>query len=168
MNSINHFIFSISLCLIFLELSSINLFYIIFFTLIFAVLIDYDHKFHEEKKSWYNQRTWVQEPFGFILIELPLALILSLINKIFFVLVIIPSLTHIFLDYLCIFGTSPLAPFSKVKKKEGMGIFIPSSEKWKMRAKGKISENYFLIFNLLLFSLILLYKMKIFYSLEYI
>lgn len=147
------------MCLIFLEIDSINLFYIGLFSLIFAVLIDYDHKFGK-KKPWYHQRTWVQEPFGFILIGLPLALILSLINKIFFVLVIIPYLSHIFLDYLCVFETFPLAPFSKIKKKEGIGIFIPSSEKWKRRIKKGISESYFLYFNLILFLLVLFYKLR--------
>lgn len=93
---------------------------------------------------------------------MPLAHLLSLIDRNFFILVSIPYLSHIFLDYLCIFETYPLAPLLEVKKREGLGIFIPddllvkseNSEKWIKRAKSKkingISENYFTIFNLAL------------------
>lgn len=166
MNQLNHFIFATSLYLIFIELNIINLFYIVLFSLIFTVLIDYDHKFLR-KKAWYNQRTWIQEPFGFIFIGIPLAFLLSLINRIYFVLVITPYLSHIFLDYLCVFEAHPLAPFSKLKKSEGFGVFIPdnlfgskNSKKWAKRVKLKkirgISENYFTIFNLILFITIIL------------
>jgi hypothetical protein len=74
------------------------------------------------------------------------------------------------LDYLCVFETYPLAPLLKIKKKEGLGIFIPDdlfvrhedSKKWARRVKIKkirgISENYFTIFALLLLIFILLIK----------
>ncbi|MGC8993666.1 MAG: hypothetical protein ACP5JK_02780, partial [Candidatus Aenigmatarchaeota archaeon] len=103
------------------------------------------------------------------LIALPLAILFSIINKLFFLLLLIPYTTHIFLDYLCVFEAKPLAPFSKIKKKEGLGIFIPdelfrkseNSRKWTKRVKVKkikgISENYFTIISiLLLFSSILI------------
>jgi len=169
MNGINHFIFAISLCLFFLDLSVFNLAYVTIFSLIFGVLIDLDHKINK-KAPWYRKRTWVQEPLGFVFIGLPLAYLLSLIDKNLFILVSIPYLSHIFLDYLCIFETYPLAPFSKIKKEEGFGIFIPddlfikskNSKKWSERVKNKkirrISENYFTIFNLILFTLVLLSK----------
>ncbi len=177
MNKINHFMFAVGLCLIFFELNFIlnfiNLAFIIIFSLIFGVLIDYDYKFNR-KAPWYHKRTWIQEPLGFILVGLPLAFILSLFNKNFFILVLAPYFSHVLLDYLCIFGTYPLAPFSKIKKKEGFGIFIPDDlfiksenpRNWTRRVKVKkikgISENYFTIFNLILLITILLFKLKIF------
>lgn len=83
----------------------------------FGILIDYDHIFNE-KAHWYHKRTWIQEPFGFVLIGLPLAVIINLVNKIFFILVIIPFWGHIFLDYLCVHEACLLAPFSQIKKKK--------------------------------------------------
>lgn len=104
---------------------------------------------------------------------MPLAVILSLVNKIFFILVIVPFLGHIFLDYLCVHEACPLAPFSKIKKKEGLSIFIAdnlfvrsqNSKKWAERVKAKniegVSENYFTLFNLVLIIIILLFKLNI-------
>jgi len=169
MNNLNHFIFSLSLCLLFLELSPINLVYIFIFSLLFSNFLDLDHKLNK-KAPWYKRRTWVQEPFGVILIGLPLAFLLSSINRNFFALVLIPYSSHVFLDYLCIFETSPLAPFWRVRKKEGLGIFVPdnlfvkseNSLKWAKRVKIKklkgISENYFTLINLLFFTFVLLLK----------
>ena len=154
MNSINHFIFSLSLCL-FLGFSK-NILLPIIFSFIFAVLIDLDHFYKKIKRPREARRTWVQEPFGLILLGFPLAFLLNLLNKSFLWLTLIPYSSHIFLDYLCVFEAFPLAPFSKIKKPKGMGIFIPSHYNWKM--KGKISENYFLFINLILF-LISLYKL---------
>lgn len=78
------------------------------------------------------------------MVGLPLAFILSRIDKAFFILVSIPYLSHILLDYLCVFEARPLAPLFRIKKKEGLGIFIPddlyksvNSKRWKERAKAK-------------------------------
>ncbi len=170
MNKVNHFIFALNLCLLFLELNVLNLAYIAIFSLTFGVLLDLDHKFNK-KAPWYHRRTWIQEPLGFIFIGLPLARLLSLIDKSFFILVSIPYLSHILLDYICIFETYPLAPFLKVRKKEGIGIFIPddlfvkseNSEKWIKRVKSKsingVSENYFTLFNLVLLVMIFISKL---------
>ena len=173
MNPINHFIFAISLCLTFVELNFVNIVFVVLFSLIFGILIDYDHIFNK-KAHWYHKRTWIQEPFVFVLIGLTLAAILSLVKKIFFILVIVPFLGHIFLDYLCVHEACPLAPFSKIKKKEGLGIFISdnlfvrsqNSKKWAERVKARniegVSENYFTLFNLVLLIIILLFKLNIF------
>ena len=173
MNWLNHFIFAISLSLIFVELNFINLIFVIVFSLLFGVLIDLDHKFNR-RAPWYHKRTWIQEPLGFVLVGLPLALVLSLINKNFFILVLVPYFSQTLLDYLCVYEAYPLAPFSKIKKKEGWGLFIPdnllvkseNSRKWAERIKVKkikgISENYFTIFNLILFITILSFKLNIF------
>jgi len=143
---------------------------IILFSLIFGILIDYDHKFNK-KAPWYHKRTWIQEPFGFLIIGLPLSFILGKIDKIFFILVLIPYASHIFLDYLCIFETYPLAPFLKIKKKEGLGIFIPdnlfikseNTQKWARRVREKnikgISENYFTLFNLIFLIIVVFVKL---------
>lgn len=163
MNWKNHLIFAVSVCLIFLPFNLINVASIVLFSLIFSVLIDYDHKLNK-KAPWYHKRTWVQEPFGFVIIGLPLALILSAINKNFFILVSISYVSHIFLDYLCIYETCPLAPFSNIKKREGLGIFVPDSKKWLKRVKRKkmkgVSENYFLFFNLILLAILILFKLN--------
>ncbi len=163
MNSLNHFIFSLAFCLIFLELTPLNLFFIILFSFVFSVLIDLDHLF-SKNKPWFRRRSWIQEPFGFLFLGLPIAIILSLFNKKFFLLVCIPYLTHILLDYFCVFETFPLAPFSRIKKREGMGLFIPSSKRWERRIKKGISEKYFLIFNFLFLLLILI--LKLFFSIS--
>ena len=176
MHKLNHFIFSPTLCLVLLELNIMNLLYIIFFTIIFACSIDYDHhpwilKKLKLTKPWYHTRTWIQEVGGFILLGLPIAFLLRSLNSVFFILVIIPYLSHIFLDYLCIYEAYPLAPFSEIKKPEGYGIFTgrsflwfgsPNEEKWKEKVKSKkmraFSENYFLIINLAFFLGVLIHK----------
>ncbi len=173
MNWLNHFIFAISLCLLFIPFDLTNMLFIVLFSLIFAIFIDYDQKFNK-KAPWYHKRTWVQEPLGLIMVGLPLSFIFSMIDKIFFILVLIPYASHILLDYLCIFETYPLAPFLKIKKKEGLGIFIPdnlfikseNSKKWRKRIKEKnikgISENYFTLFNFIFLIIVVLFKFNIF------
>lgn len=176
MNSYNHFIFSIFLCLLFLEFTRTNFFYAVIFSLVFAVLIDLDHiayfkaklkfktkiiklKKHKEEELEFLRRsshlgpypelhTWLQEPFGLILIGVPIAIALSLINKNFFPLVIVAMGSHIFLDYLCIFPARPLEPFSnKEYKRLGEGPFYPHSpSKWKKlvkREKMKAKDEFF-------------------------
>lgn len=163
--------FSISVCLLLVPFNFVNMVSIFLFSLVFGVLIDYDHKFNE-KAQWHHRRTWIQEPLGLIIIGLPLSFIFGMIDKLFFVLILVPYASHILLDYLCIFETSPLAPFSRIKKKEGFGIFIPDSlfiksentKKWIRRVKDKnikgVSENYFTILNFLIVVIIL--KLNIF------
>lgn len=175
MNKINHYLFSISLCLFFVKLTIFNFVLVIVFTFLINLLLSIFHEYYKkEKRPWYHRRTWIEEPFGFIIIGLPIAFILSMINKMFLVLVLVPYFSHIFLDYLCIFETCPLAPFSTIKKKEGLGIFIPddlftkseNSKRWAKRVKIKkisgLSENYFTIFNLILLVIVFLFKFKIF------
>jgi membrane-bound metal-dependent hydrolase YbcI (DUF457 family) len=151
MNPLNHFLFAAGMCLIFLG-GDAGLLRVAVFSMVFGVLIDLDHAFGD--KPWHLRRTWLQELGGFLVLGLPLALVLSRVNGEFFILVSVPYISHILLDYLCVFEARPLAPFSGVKKKEGLGIFIPddlyksaNSKRWKRRAKAKklkgISENYF-------------------------
>jgi len=169
MNKLNHFLFSLAVCLIIFDINLKNLALIIIFSFLFGIAIDIDHVINK-KAPWYRKRTWVQEPFGLIILGVPIALLLGLIDKKFILLVLIPYSTHIILDYLCIFEAFPLAPFSKVKKKEGKGLFIPDSlfsksnvyKMWKERVMKKningISENYFTVFCIVFLSIILILK----------
>jgi len=158
MNWLNHFIFNTALCLLFLPCNFTNVVLILIFSFMFSTLIDYDHLLNK-KAPWYRKRTWLQEPTGLVMVGLPLSFLLARINKIFFILILVPYAGHIFLDYLCIFEAYPLSPFLKIKKREGLGIFIPDSlvksevnRKWKQRVKARkikaISENYFTPFSI--------------------
>lgn len=160
MNKINHFLFALSTTLLVIPLSVENILFTALFSLIFSVFIDFDH-YLNKNTPWYRRRTWIQEPFGFVIIGLPLAFLLSKVNEVFLFMIIIPYGSHIVLDYLCIFEAYPLAPFSRIKKREGLGIFVPNSKEWKERVKAKkikaISENWFTLITFALF-LIVLFK----------
>ena len=100
------------------------------------------------KKPKKYHRTWIEEPFSLIIIGIPLGLILSTIKPEYFFLVIIPYTLHIIQDYLTIHEVSPLAPFSK--KNVNIGFFKPFPKpSWYKKEKG-ISENYFLILNIVI------------------
>ena len=159
MHSLNHFIFSFSLCLLLLEPNLQNVFWAAIFSLVFSVLIDLDHWYKKIKRPWFARRTWIQEPPALFLIALPIALLLRFLNPSFFYLTLASFSSHILLDYLCVFKARPLAPFSKLEKPEGFGIFVPATHKWRRRIKGKISENYFLIFNLIFLLATLYFKL---------
>lgn len=167
MNKINHFLFSLSLSLPFVEPGPAGLAMAALFSLVFGVLVDLDHMLNKDA-PWYLKRTWIQEPTGLLLVGLPLALLLGMIDKSFIPLVLVPYGSHILLDYLCIFEARPLAPFLDVRKREGLGIFVPddplhkseNSRRWAVRAKAMgvrgVSENYFTLFSLALLAFVLL------------
>ncbi len=169
MNWLNHYIFAVSMCLLFLETNLYNLLFILLFSLVFGTMMDIDHALNK-KAPWYHKKMWIQEPLSLVLIGLPIAVVLSFVDKMFFVLVLVPYASHIFLDYLCVSEAHPLAPFSKIKKKEGLGIFIAddlfrktqNSKDWARRAKAKgmkaVSENYFTLFNVLLLVAVVIFK----------
>lgn len=170
MNSYNHFLFSLSLCLLLLPPTPANAVLAVLFSLVFGVLIDLDHVVNK-RAPWYHKRTWLQEPLGLIIVGLPLALVLSLvIEERLALLILVPYSSHILLDYLCVFEARPLAPFLSLKKKEGWGLFIPddpfvkteNSKRWARRVREKgirgISENYFTVFNLLLLVLVIVVR----------
>jgi len=155
-----------------LKPSPANLALTVLFSLVFGVLIDFDHVLNK-KAPWYHKRTWVQEPLGLIIIGLPLAYALSLINRDFLILTLVPYSSHILLDYLCVFEACPLAPFSGLKKREGLGVFIPdnlfakseNTKRWAQRVREKnirgVSENYFTAFNVALLVLVALLKLGV-------
>ncbi|MBI2655493.1 CDP-archaeol synthase [Candidatus Woesearchaeota archaeon] len=155
MNWLNHFLLSFSLLFLILgEKASSG--EIIAASAIFGMLLDLDHiakwLFTKEKRYL---RTWVQEPFGFVIIGIPVAIALSILfEPYYFMLVLVPYLSHIILDYLTVNEVSPLAPFSKKRFRLGFIRQFPDSAYSREYKKG-VSENYVLAFNILAFAFIL-------------
>ncbi|MBU1849957.1 MAG: hypothetical protein KKH40_04490, partial [Nanoarchaeota archaeon] len=106
------------------------------------------------KKSKNHTRTWIEEPFGLIIIGIPLGLIFSIIKTEYFFLVIIPFAIHIILDYLVIHEVSPFVPFSNKNIELGFFKSAPPPLWYTGEEKG-ISENYFLILNMIITMIIL-------------
>lgn len=155
MNWLNHFLLSFSLLFLILGKTASSG-EIIAASAIFGMLLDLDHiakwLFTKEKKYL---RTWVQEPFGFMIIGIPVAIALSILfEPYYFMLVLVPYLSHIILDYLTVNEVSPLAPFSKKRFRLGFVRQFPESIYSRAHKKG-ISENYVLACNILAFLFIL-------------
>ena len=160
-----------SLCLLFTDPTPIGFMEAAVFSLVFAVLIDFDHVLNRDA-PWFMKRTWIQEPTGYAIIGFPLALLLGVLDKTFTPLTLASYGSHILLDYLCVFEARPFAPFLDVRKREGLGIFIPddffhsspNSRRWRERVKAMgikgVSENYFTPFALLLLFIVLCVKLS--------
>lgn len=157
MNPLNHWLFALSLLiLLFSEIA--NLKELMLFALLFGALIDVDMIFGKLlHKPDRHLRTWFQEPFGFLVVGLPLGLILATIKPYYFFLVTIPYFSHIFLDYLTIHEAEPLTPFSKRKVRLGWIKPFPAPQWFKNeRIKTGISENYVLLMNVIVLTIIIL------------
>ena len=154
MNWLNHFLLSFNLLFLILgKTASLN--EIIASSVIFGIMLDLDHAakwlFTKEKRYL---RTWIQEPFGFAVIGIPIAIILSvLLQPYYFALVLVPYLSHIALDYLTVNEVSPVAPFSKKRFRLGFIRQFPESVYSSAYKKG-ISENYVLAANMLAFAFV--------------
>lgn len=150
MNLINHFLASIILLFIFLN-GIVSIQEMILFTVIFALLTDIDVFIKYLLKVKQNERrTFIQEPFGLLIIGLPIAILLSYLFKpYYFFLVLIPYSSHIILDYISEHTVSPWAPFSKKKVKTG---FICHSLD---AFKSKFNEAHFFIISLIVFILLI-------------
>lgn len=148
MQWVNHFLFSLTLLIIFLW-GIAPLKEMIFFTVIFALFVDFDILLKLLLKDHSKERrTWVQEPLGFIFLAVPLGLILSYIYAShYFFLVTIPYASHILLDYSTTHHVFPFAPFSKKKIKTG---FIKPMLNL-ILLKGGFNENHFFLVNLIFF-----------------
>jgi len=110
MHSITHFVVAMS---ILLGLGT-PLLQAIIFSFVFAVLVDLDILVGRWiGKPRHHSRTWVQEPFGVLLLGIPLGLIAQQFLTNGFLLVVIPYASHIILDYLSLHEVSPFAPFSQ-------------------------------------------------------
>ncbi len=156
MNAFNHFLASFNvLALLFKDRVSLK--EILLFSVIFGVMIDLDHKIGERmNKPVHHRRTWIEEPFGLLLIGLPIGLLLSLIKKEYFFLTIIPYALQVFLDYITLHEVSPLAPFSNKNLKTGFFKSWPKAEWYSGNEKG-LSEKYFFFLNLIIFCLIIIF-----------
>ena len=169
MNPFNHFLISFNvLLIIFHRYSGIG--ELVIFSLIFGTLLDVDglvcarrrksnHRFGIKlikKVDKGDLRSWLQEPFGFLIIGVPIGLFLGFFFKpVYFFFVIIPYALHIILDYITIHETiRPLAPFSKKIIKTG--VFRPKPAPAWFKQNNGISENYVLILNILITVLLLL------------
>jgi len=154
MNSVNHFLASVSLLLIFFG-DKVNLGEIILFSIVFGVLVDLDLITGILlQKPPKHHRTWLHEPFGVLIMGIPAGLLLSKFNPYYLPLTVIPYASHIILDYLTIHEVSPLAPFLKTPVRLGFIKPFPHP-KWLDTDKG-ISENYFMIPNAAMFALLVL------------
>lgn len=158
MNWPNHFLVAFNL-LYFLFFPETNILTIILFCMIFGLFLDLDfiipNLINKKRK---HHRTFVQEPFGLILIALPISLILSLINKTYFWLAFLPYLSHITIDYLSIHKVYPLNPFSK--KEINTGFIKPvNSIKIKDYLDFKsLNENYVTLINLVILLVLVINK----------
>ncbi|MFH1770139.1 MAG: metal-dependent hydrolase [archaeon] len=151
MNWFNHFFFSLNLLLVFFK-GEVSLSTMILFTVIFALLVDVDIliKLFIFKSKEKDLKTWTQEPFGVILIGLPAGLILQyLYGPPYLALVLIPYISHIFLDYITVHNVFPLAPFSKKMVKTG--FIKPKLWLKDLIDFSSLNENYVLVLNLIVF-----------------
>lgn len=137
----------------------------IFLFLFLSTFMDIDHIINLIlKRPKDHLRSFVQEPFGILLIGIPVGLVLYMLigDILYFWLCLSLYFAHLSLDYACVFEAYPLDPFSKkIVKKEGSGIVIPAVPGWKARKKEfpkTILENYLmLIFAGFLILIIILY-----------
>ena len=156
MNKYNHFLTSF-LVLFVLFFPRISLIEIIMFSYIFGVFLDKNQKIGKYlKKPEHHRRTWIEEPFGFLLIGIPAGILLSVIRPEYFLLTVIPYGIHIIQDYLTIHEVSPLAPFSSKPIKCGFFKAMPPAS-WYTGEETGISEKYVLFVNIALLVLILLH-----------
>ncbi len=108
--------------------------------------------------------------FGLLVVGLLLACIFSSFDWQFFYVVLAPYASHILLDYLCVFEAEPFALLLRIKKREGLGLFVPgvlfhrsiNSARWRVKAEKSgwraVSENYFTPVNLAILALVVAAK----------
>lgn len=149
MNSVNHFLFAFNICYVLFH-NKVNISTIALFSFAFGVLIDFDMLYGKAKKlptELYH--TWIQKPFGFFVLGIPLGAYFSMTNNsIYFFLVTIPYASHIILDILTQHYYQFLLPFSKKVYK--IGYFRPYPQfKSAQPFKQGPSEVYFFVPNLL-------------------
>ena len=155
MNLLNHLLTPFNILFLLFH-NTFNLSTIALFCLVFGVLIDADEGIGALlKKPPHHHRTWVQEPFGILLIGLPIGIILSvLFNPLYIFLTLIPFTTHVILDYLTFHEVTPLAPFSKKNFK--VGFFKPWPVPNRDKNKKGLSENYLLLINLVIVAILII------------
>src|SRR3989338_3625541 len=112
MNPINHVLTSyILLYLIFSESATAAELFV--FAVVFGALIDINKLLGRwMRKPLHHQRTWIEEPFGVLLVGVPAGLALSLIKSEYFWMTLLPYAVHVLQDYLAVHEVSLLARFS--------------------------------------------------------
>ncbi|MHA1377017.1 MAG: hypothetical protein ACTSRG_01420 [Candidatus Helarchaeota archaeon] len=118
--------------------------------LVFSNGLDLDHLYKFNSRPKNHLRTFVQEPFGFLIIGVPSAILLGCVLGPIYVWTVLSLYSnHIIADYLCIFDAYPLDPFNKkIVKREGMGIILTLEREWLKRSSNfpnKINEGAVLI-----------------------
>jgi hypothetical protein len=141
MNSLNHFFASLLIIhIIFLEQS---LLVKAVFSLVFGTLIDLDHFIGKAMgKPDELTRTWIEEPFGILLLGLPIGLALATIDDAYLWMTLLPYSVHVLLDYITYHKVAPLAPFSNRTFTTGIFLSMPKSGWYDGSEKGP-SEGYF-------------------------
>lgn len=154
MNPLNHFLTSFTVLFLIFH-KAVSLETILIFSIVFGVLIDADMLSKRLQKTLPISffRTWVQEPFGILIIGIPIAYLLSLRNPIYFFMTIIPYFLHVSQDYLITHEVAPLAPFSKKRYQTGIFTPFPTPKHFKEKPKG-ISEVYYFLLNLIVLGII--------------
>lgn len=157
MNWINHFLVSFNL-IYFLFYEKVSIFMLIAFCIAFGLFLDFDFltRRYLFKTKGKDLRTFIQEPFGFIFIAIPLGIILSYFNSIYFWLTTLPFAAHIVLDYVTIHKVFPFSPFSNKKVKTGFIYPVKTLDVKKMPSFKLFNENYITLINLIILILILI------------
>lgn len=129
--------------------------------LIYSNGLDLDHLYKFNSRPKNHLRTFIQEPFGFLILGIPSAIILAyFLGYIYFWVVFCLYGIHIIADYCCIFETYPLDPFNReIVKKEGMGIILTFEKEWLQKRKKfpyRINE-IFIIIVLICLNLVFIY-----------
>lgn len=156
MNSLTHFLFASNL-LILAYSDSITLKTIFLFAFIFGVMVDID-VFIRMGILGHKQaitRTWLQEPFGLIVVG---GIFATMLEQYFgsphALLVLIPFSSHVFLDYISIHQARPLDPFSKKVYNVGW-IQTRLLNKKDLTNWSGLNENYFTLINALVLVILL-------------
>jgi hypothetical protein len=147
MNSLTHFLFALNMLLLFFRDESVLT--LCLFAVVFGALLDIDQipSFFAKKKTNFR-RTWMQEPFGLVVLGIPLDIMAHYILGTPFFMVIIPYVSHLFLDYISLHEVAPYSPFKKKIVQTGFIKPFPCPE-WNKQKKG-ISEIYILLANAIL------------------
>ncbi|KAG9396718.1 hypothetical protein J8273_1736 [Carpediemonas membranifera] len=139
MDKFNHAIVpGVILLLLFLFNANITCTEIVLFCIVFGSCIDLNQKLGKLLgHPSHHLRTFIEEPFGPLLVGVPVAFALSRLNPLYAPCVLIPYICHICCDYITIHSVCPLAPFSGRIRRVGWLVAedkgpwtAPLSERW--------------------------------------
>jgi len=172
MNSLTHFLFAANLLLLIFPSHSpaaasstvLSLKLIFLFAFIFGVMVDSDvfWRMGVMKDKSPITRTWLQEPFGLIVVGGSIAAILQYVyGSPFALLVLVPYASHVILDYIATHDVRPFDPFSKKVFHAGfINTSWPKAKSNSVKQRKNLtprtffvfaSENYFTAANAIVF-----------------